>query len=208
MYQHALFDASLVGSIDAESRMPSYKIFPEFLDSDLGSVLFRELFESKHWKQPSIFMYGRRVLTPRLTWWMGDPCALYSYSGIYNEPTPWTETVKELGVRLQDLLGHKFNSVLLNLYRDGSDHMSWHSDNEPELGGMPVIASISLGATRLFKFRRKNRDANEKSITIPLTHGTLLVMQGLTQQEWEHSIPKEARVTRARINLTYRLINR
>ena len=208
MHQHTLFDESLVGSINAESRMPSYVTFPDFLDSDLGSMLFRELFESKHWKQPSVFMYGRRVLTPRLTWWMGDPGALYSYSGIHNEPTRWAGSVRELGFRLQDLLGHGFNSVLLNLYRNGNDYMSWHSDNEPELGGMPVIASISLGATRLFKFRRKSRDANEKPITIPLTHGTLLVMQGLTQQDWEHSIPKEARVTRARINLTYRLIYR
>ena len=208
MHQANLFEDSEINPRISKSPILSYKIYPGFLTTNIADTLFQELLESKHWNQQNVVIYGRRLLTPRLTWWMGDSDALYLYSGILNKPSPWTKGIKDLVFRLQDLTNHRFNSVLLNLYRDGNDYMSWHSDNEPELGKMPVIASISLGATRQFKFRKKSRDANEKSISIPLAHGTLLVMDGLTQQHWEHSVPKETRVKSARINLTFRLISK
>lgn len=162
------------------------------------------------WQQKSIRIFGKTVPQPRLVAWYGDPGASYRYSGLTWEPLAWTEPLRSLKSQVEvaasSLVGQPvpFNSVLLNLYRDGQDSMGWHSDDEPELGRNPAIASLSLGATRRFDLRHR-RDRTIKQ-QIALTHGSLLVMAGATQHHWQHQIAKTKRVQEPRINLTFRYV--
>ena len=154
------------------------------------------------WKQQSLKMFGRQIDLPRLTAWYGDVGASYSYSGIESEPEPWNDALLYLKRKIESCTENSFNSVLLNWYRDGEDHLSWHSDDEPELGKNPVIASASFGAPRDFLLRRINN--RKQKLIIPLVHGSLLVMSGALQHHWEHSIPKRKRIDSPRFNLTFR----
>jgi len=171
-----------------------------------SSALFAELREKLPWHQEQLLIFGRERPVPRLVSWHGDPDARYAYSGVLHEPAPWTAALTQIRERVQRLAGGRFNSVLANLYRDGRDGMGWHSDDEPELGREPLIASVSFGATRRFRLRHRR----EKSLThaLDLTDGSVLVMSGATQHHWQHAITKTARPVGPRINLTYRLIKR
>lgn len=151
-----------------------------------------------------IRIFGREVDSPRLSCWIGDPDARYRYSGTLFEPHPWPDALVPVRERLERTLGVAFNSVLANLYRDGTDAMGWHSDAEPELGPAPVIASISLGATR--RFALKHRDDPARKLTLELPHGSLLVMSGMTQRHYRHALPRTTRPIGPRINLTFRRI--
>ena len=151
------------------------------------------------WAQRPLVVAGREVLTPRLTCWVGpEP---FRYSGGVEPTHAWTPELADIGARAGDVAGVAFNSVLANLYRDGSDSMGAHRDDEPEFGARPVIASVNLGATRDFVIRN---DVTGERHVIALGHGDLLVMSGRSQLDWSHSVPKRARVARPRINLTYR----
>jgi alkylated DNA repair dioxygenase AlkB len=147
-------------------------------------------------------MFGRRVAFPRLTAWYGDPGAAYTYSGVRNEPLPWTPLLRELRDRAAAAAGARFNSVLLNRYRDGRDGMGWHADDERELGR--VIASLSVGAVRTFELRHRG---DRERIALPLASGSLIVMAGDTQRHWTHRVPKDARAAGERINLTFRWVD-
>ena len=142
---------------------------------------------------------------PRLTAWYGEPGAVYTYSGLRNTPEPWTPELAEIRSDLERATGLAFNSVLLNRYRDGRDSVSWHADDEPELGPEPAIASVSFGAVRSFVLRSKVHRKREGSVM--LEHGSLLIMKGRSQALLEHALPKDARVTDERVNLTFRQIS-
>jgi alkylated DNA repair dioxygenase AlkB len=161
--------------------------------------LLEDLAGSIAWRQEIATIMGRRVPIPRLTAWHGE--AGYVYSGIAMQPAAWTPPLLELKRCAEAHAGQAFNSVLLNLYRDGRDSVGWHADNEPGLGRNPVIASLSLGATR--RFQLKHRTRNER-IAIDLSHGSCLIMAGATQHHWLHQLPKTARSVGPRINLTFR----
>lgn len=176
-----------------------------WLPRDAADTLQRTLREDVPWEVHRIRMFGRQVDSPRLSCWMGDPAARYRYSGTEFVPQPWHPALLPLRDQLAAFCGHAFNSVLLNRYRDGDDGMGWHSDNEPELGPAPVIASLSLGAGRRFLLRR--RDDHAKKAEVLLDHGDLLVMGGQTQRLYQHSLPKSARPLAERLNLTFRWIN-
>ncbi|HEX2604327.1 MAG TPA: alpha-ketoglutarate-dependent dioxygenase AlkB [Oxalicibacterium sp.] len=178
---------------------------PALLDPSESMHLFEMLHRSVPWRQEDVFLFGRRIAQPRLTAWYGDADARYRYSGLELSPLPWTEVLLQLRQRVEDVSQARYNSVLLNLYRDGQDSMGWHSDDEPELGMAPTIASLSLGETRLFRLKPKQHGAG-KTISLPLTSGSLLVMRGATQAHYLHAVPKERRVTTPRINLTFRMI--
>ena len=143
-------------------------------------------------------------MQPRLVAWFGDPGAAYTYSGLQLVPEPWSERLGSLRARTEGAAGHPFNSVLCNLYRDGNDSMGLHADAEPELGPNPVIASVSLGATRRFVLRHA-KDRGER-LDLDLAGGSLLVMSGTTQHFWRHGVPKQKKITDSRINLTFRRI--
>lgn len=156
------------------------------------------------WQREHIKMYGKRIALPRLTSWHGDPGKSYSYSGIHSVPQRWNKGLLYIKDKIEQTTGFSFNSVLLNWYRSGDDHMSWHADDEPELGENPVIASVNFGETRDFVLRRID-DPTQK-IVIPLPHGSLLVMAGELQHYWQHSVPKRKTVKGSRFNLTFRAV--
>ncbi len=135
------------------------RLWPQALAADEADSLFASLRAGIQWQAEDIVIFGQRRRVPRLVAWHGDPGTGYTYSGTLHEPQPWTPELRRLLDRVQALTGHPYNSVLLNLYRDGNDGMGWHADDEPELGRNPAIASVSLGATRRFKLRhRRQRD--------------------------------------------------
>ncbi|HEY4651237.1 MAG TPA: alpha-ketoglutarate-dependent dioxygenase AlkB [Pontibacter sp.] len=176
---------------------------PAFFDAGTSNCYLQLLTEQVNWKQETIRMFGRQVPMPRLTAWYGDKS--YTYSGLKNEPQPWLPVLLQLKEQVQEATGHTYNSVLLNLYPSGQSSMGWHADDEPELGAAPTIASVSFGAARRFGFRHRYKKA-QKSFYLELGHGSLLLMQGPTQRYWQHAIPKTAKATGARINLTFRNI--
>jgi len=174
-----------------------------WLQPDEARAAFADLRGETPWKSESIRIAGRVVPVPRLTAWYGDPGATYTYSGLRNEPLPWTPLLDALRVRAGETAAAAFNSVLLNRYRDGRDSMGWHSDDERELGDDPVIASLSLGAPRRFVLRHAKKRG--RSLTLVLGDGSLLVMGGTTQRFYRHAVPKEDEAGE-RINLTFRWI--
>ena len=134
---------------------------------------------------------------------MGDAHCAYTYSGTRFEPQPWLPQLKQLAAELSRFLRQPFNCVLLNLYADGQQHMGWHADNEAELGHDPVIASLSLGASRRFDLMHRRQDWQ---LQLALGSGSLLVMDSGCQQHWLHRLPKQTKVNNARLNLTFRYI--
>jgi alkylated DNA repair dioxygenase AlkB len=177
---------------------------PRWLGAAHADALFEILHETVSWETHRIRLFGRELDSPRRSCWIGDPGVEYTYSRTRFEPRPWPDALRPVRARLAQELDLGFNSVLANLYRDGRDSMGWHSDDEPELGPAPVIASLSLGATRRFVLRHR-RDATLRH-AIDLPHGSLLVMRGTTQRDWRHALPRTAKPVGARINLTFRRI--
>ena len=178
---------------------------PAFLSKAEAAALLAGLTAGIAWEQRSIRLFGQLVPQPRLTAWYGDPAACYTYSGLRWEPRPWLPALLTLRQRLQAATGSRFNSVLLNLYRDGRDSMGWHADDEPELGPAPAIASLSLGATRRFRLRPR-AGLLHAPLALDLPAGSLLLMQGPTQRHWQHALPKTARPVGPRLNLTFRWV--
>jgi len=182
---------------------PDVDWYPDWLAPETAEQFLARLIVEVEWRQDTMGTPGGRVALPRLTAWQGDADAVYVYSGIRNEPQPWTAAVAELKADAEAACGARFNSVLLNRYRSGADSMGWHADREPELGPEPVIASVSLGAARTFDLRHNKTGAVQ---SFSLKGGSLLVMKGKTQAEWRHRVPKEPRVVGERINLTFRWV--
>lgn len=192
-----------MGSPQRSSRSVQVQI--EVLALRAGGIASAALVRQEvPWGRHRIRLFGRDVDSPRLSCWIGDADAMYTYSGARFEPMPWSAELAGLREAVGEACGIAFNSVLCNLYRTGSDYMGWHSDDEPELGPEPVIASLSLGAPRRFLFRLK-KDHSVKHELL-LEHGSLLIMRGHTQRDWQHSLPKTAKPVGERINLTFRRI--
>ncbi|WP_036164314.1 alpha-ketoglutarate-dependent dioxygenase AlkB family protein [Noviluteimonas dokdonensis] len=174
---------------------------PDWLEAGPARALFDALRDGLPWERHRITVYGRTLDAPRLSCWIGD--VAYKYSGTLFEPHPWPAALARVRERLEGELHGGFNSVLANLYRDGGDRLGFHRDSEPELGPEPLIASVSLGATRRFRFRAR---AGDGTLGLDLTHGSLLVMSGGTQRNWLHAVPPTARAVGPRINLTFRRV--
>lgn len=165
----------------------------------------QNLREELDWQRHEVFVFGKHHFTPRLCAWNGDEGLRYHYSHKQLVAEGWSPTLQELKLGLESELGFIFNGVLANWYRDGSDHMGWHSDDESELGPLPVIASLSFGADRDFVLRNKKDPQNK--IKVLLEHGSLLIMSGRTQQLYQHSLPSRKKIQHDRINLTFRYIH-
>jgi alkylated DNA repair dioxygenase AlkB len=182
---------------------PHCQYMADFLSGEQARALLERLWTDLQWQQKAIRLFGREVMQPRLICWQSDPGLTYTYSGLSLRPSCWHPALEGLRSRLQLEWGLEFNSVLGNAYRDGQDSMGWHADDEPELGQDPVIASVSLGAARNFRWREK---IGKRSGGMILESGSLLVLSAAFQQRFQHSIPKTARKTDLRINLTFRKI--
>lgn len=181
------------------------RLLRSFLPAERSAMLFDTLLQTVKWRQDKIRLYGREHHLPRLQQWYGDAGGVYRWSGIEMVPEQWSPVLEELKRDVESAAQSSFNSLLVNLYRDGNDTVSWHSDDEPGLGADPVIASVSLGASREFLLRHKLQRERSR-ISLTLVDGSLLLMAGSTQRFWEHSVPRRAGVTTARINLTFRNI--
>jgi alkylated DNA repair dioxygenase AlkB len=184
----------------------SIELLPAFIPPADAQQLLAMLVTNIPWRRDKIRLFGREHPIPRLHQWFGDAGVTYTWSGLTMQPEPWSPELAELKALVERATGTHFNSVLANYYRDGRDSMGWHADDEPELGDMPVIASVSLGAERDFVLRYRDKQAGIANIKLPLVSGSLLVMRGTTQRFWQHALPKRQRVTDARVNLTFRLI--
>lgn len=163
----------------------------------LMACLLREV----PWEQQRVKVYGREVDQPRLVAWFGDIDASYTYSGLTLLPHPWTDLLKEIRRRCEHVAGTTFDSVLANLYRDGNDMVSWHADDEPELGPAPTIVSASFGTPRRFDLRHR---VTGDTVKTELPAGSVLVMADGCQQHWVHQVPRTKKVLTPRINLTFR----
>jgi alkylated DNA repair dioxygenase AlkB len=176
---------------------------PQWLAPDESEALHEHLLREIPWTTHRLRIFGREIDAPRRSCWIGDPGTAYTYSRTRFEPLPWPDVLRPIRARLLAEIAIDFNSVLANLYRDGRDSMGWHSDDEPELGPEPVIASLSLGVTRRFVLRHRRSGARH---ALDLSGGSLLLMRGTTQRDWKHALPRTARLVAARINLTFRRI--
>lgn len=179
---------------------------PDFLDAAEATALRDRLWRELAWSQRAITLFGRKVLQPRLVAWYGDPAAVYTYSGLTLKPLPWPPALADLRQRIEAFTGFAFNAVLANAYRDGRDSMGWHADDEKELGPSPVIASLSVGEARTFRFRarRDARGGRRPTHALTLEHGSLLIMRPGCQERFQHALPRTARPLGLRINLTWR----
>lgn len=180
-----------------------YIFYPNFFSKTESDLLLKGLRSDIVWKQESMNMYGKKIDFPRLTAWYGNNDKPYSFSGITLQPLPWTSEIFTIKCKIEPIAKTEFNSVLLNLYRDGNDSISWHTDAEKELGINPIIASVNFGATRKFQLRHIK---TKEKLEIELTHGSLLIMQGELQHFWQHQVPKTSKPVGERINLTFRVI--
>jgi alkylated DNA repair dioxygenase AlkB len=199
---------SLILEQPGEIKLPDAELFfyPQLLEYNQADILLASLRQEIEWTQNTIRFYGKESLVPRLEAWYGDPGKSYSYSGIHMNPKPWTQNLIQIKKAIEPIAKVTFNSVLINYYRDGKDRVAWHSDDEKELGQNPVIGSISLGAERKFKMRHRQYKTNGLKYEIMLNHGSFLLMKGTTQHHWMHEIPRTAKPTDPRINLTFRII--
>ena len=181
------------------------KYYPQFLKNEAATDFQAYLKEKIPWREEQIKLFGKMVMQPRLTALMGDEGMEYGYSGITMQPMPWSKEMLAVKEKIEAICEGNFNVCLLNFYRHGQDSMGWHADDERELGHNPLIASLSLGDIRKFMLRKK-ADKKEK-MTFLLEHGSLLLMGGDLQHQWQHQVPK-TKHAQARINLTFRRVLR
>ena len=177
---------------------------PGIFTAGESEYLMQKLIAEMPWQQRIMKMYDKMVLTPRLTVWVGDEGTDYSFSVEKHNPLPLTKELLLIKHRIEPLAGVKFNSVLLNYYRDGNDSVAWHSDNENVLGKQPIVASVTFGQVRSFDIRNKKDHAQKYSVK--LESGSYLLMKGGLQEDWEHRIAKSTKPLNRRLNLTFRII--
>lgn len=180
------------------------QLWRDFLDASKANSLLKSLIDATPWRAEEIVVWGKRHQQPRLIAWYGDPGKNYTYSGIAMNPLPWTPVLERIRKEVEEACSERFNSVLLNYYRNEKDSMGPHSDDEPELGPRPTIASLSIGEERVFSFKPKALQSKSTSVRLP--SGSLLLMRGETQQNWRHGIAKSSQPMGPRVNLTFRQI--
>ncbi len=177
---------------------------PHFFSPKESSHFYKILLNEQIWQRQSIQLFGKKVMQPRKIDWAADEGVNYKYSGLSLPSKPWSKPILAIKQKVEIWMGCSFNSVLANLYSDGKEYMGWHQDNEPELGLLPTIVSVSFGATRTFSL--KSKSLPHQKINIELTSGSVLVMKGKCQFFWKHSLPKRLKVVEPRINLTFRQV--
>lgn len=179
--------------------------YGKIMSFDKAQFFLYKLLSTIEWKNDEAVIFGRHIITKRKVAWYGDKEFSYTYSGVTKQALQWTKELIELKQLAEELTGDKFNSCLLNLYHDGNEGMAWHSDDEKALGKNTTIASMSFGAERKFGFKHKH-DKETPNVYVNLEPGSLLIMKGTTQTNWLHRLPPTTKVTRPRVNLTFRTI--
>ncbi|HEX4373376.1 MAG TPA: alpha-ketoglutarate-dependent dioxygenase AlkB [Puia sp.] len=196
---------SLFNEEKNNSDLPADLIYiKNFIQEEESQSLLQKFIGDLPWQQTERILYGKKIITPRLTVWYGDTSANYSLSSDPSFPLPWTDELLDLKNRVVELSGVRFNTVLLNYYRNGNDSVAWHTDNDGIPGRNKTVASVSLGQTRRFDVR--NYKDHSKKYSIMLESGSYLLMTGSFQDEWQHRVPKSATLPLPRVNLTFRLM--
>ena len=185
-------------------KLPNAELIyiPQFYSTEKSNLYFKIIETETNWQHDDITVFGKTYKQPRLTALYGESDQSYSYSNIVMHPEPFTNTLKEIKDNVASISNFNFNTLLINLYRDGNDSNGWHADNEKELGKKPIIASLSFGEERPFHF--KHRTIKTQRHKLILEHGSLLIMKGEMQQYWLHQIAKTKKQIKPRINLTFR----
>ena len=164
---------------------------------------FDLLLQNVVWENDEVVIFGKHIIAKRKVAWYGDSDYGYTYSNTTKQALAWTKELSDLKQIVEELTKTRFNSCLLNFYHNGNEGIAWHSDDEKSLGKNSTIASLSFGAERKFSFKHKQ---TKQTISLVLEHGSLLIMKDATQTNWLHSLPKSKKITRPRINLTFRTI--
>lgn len=179
------------------------KYYGTLISIESADDFFNRLLTTIEWKNDEALIFGKRIITKRKVAWYADQAFEYTYSKTTKRALPWNHELLQLKALVEKRTGEQFNSCLLNLYHDGSEGMAWHSDGEKDLKKNGAIGSLSFGAERKFSFKHKT---TKETVSLVLEHGSLLVMQGTTQTYWQHRLPPTKKVTKIRINLTFRTI--
>jgi alkylated DNA repair dioxygenase AlkB len=175
--------------------------YGKILTFDEANRFFHSLLQNIPWKNDEAVVFGKHIVTKRKTAWYGDSNYLYIYSNSAKQALPWTRELMNIRQIIENISNTKFNSCLLNLYHNGNEGLGWHSDDEKSIQENSTIASVSFGAERRFSFKHKQ---SQKTISLLLEHGSLLLMKEGTQKNWLHSLPKSKKIIQPRINLTFR----
>ncbi len=196
-----LFDQDRISNLLHKDGTVNY--YRNVLTHNEANRYFDLLLQNILWRNDEAVIFGKHIVTKRKVAWYGDSDYLYTYSNTTKQALVWTKELSDLKQRVEEVTGTKFNSCLLNLYHNGDEGIAWHSDDEKPLGENSIIASLSFGAERKFSFKHKH---TKQTISVVLEHGSLLIMKDATQTNWLHSLPKSKKITRPRINLTFRTI--
>ena len=196
-----LFDQERISNLLHKDGTVNY--YRNVLTHNEANRYFDLLLQNILWRNDEAVIFGKHIVTKRKVAWYGDSDYLYTYSNTTKQALTWTKELSDLKQRVEEVTGTKFNSCLLNLYHNGDEGIAWHSDDEKPLGENSIIASLSFGAERKFSFKHKH---TKQTISVVLEHGSLLIMKDATQTNWLHSLPKSKKITRPRINLTFRTI--
>ncbi|XP_018018000.1 uncharacterized protein LOC108674549 isoform X2 [Hyalella azteca] len=176
------------------------RYWPSYMTVEGSQKMFEVLRKNTKWHQRRMIIDGEGVNVPHLLSWVG-PCD-YSYRGmtLYKNDS-WRPEIVDLLHRLMQYTSCQYNSCYISLYRNGNDRSTWNSHDHPALRERPVVAIVSLGETRLFEMQRKD---GRGFLRFPLFSGSLLLMEGATQDDWLQQIPKEPLITNERMELTFR----
>ena len=175
--------------------------YGNIFEENVSEKYFDILLNTVPWQNDSVKIFGKTIVTNRKMAWYSTENQSYTYSNSTKMAMAFTTELWEIKQIVENISGEKYNACLLNFYKNGQESMGWHTDNEREIVAQSAIASVSLGANRRFCFRHKTI---KEKLEVQLENGSLLVMKGLTQQYWQHSLPKSAKVNEPRINLTFR----
>lgn len=196
-----LFDQQLIPLRLTEERHSQIAFWPNWFNGESADSLLRQSINHIDWRSDRIRIAGKTIPIPRLQQWFGDPDTSYTYSNIRLQAVAFPGWIDELRKQVEDQSGERFNRALVNYYRDGSDSVDWHADDEAELGFEPLVASLSLGAERVFQLRH---NISQQRLDISLPHGSLLIMGPGIQTHWQHRIAKSKKIDQPRVNFTFR----
>ena len=195
-----LFNDKFVNVLNKDGKANYYG---KVMTTSEANTYYNLLLKNINWKNDEALYHGRHIVTKRKVAWYGDQGFLYTYSNTTKQALPWTNELVDLKRKTELITNSQFNSCLLNLYHDGNEGMTWHSDDEKSMGKNTVMASLSFGAERKFSFKHRR---TRQTISLLLENGSLLVMRGNIQSNWLHSLPLSSKINHPRINLTFRTI--
>ena len=196
-----LFDQQIIPVRLTDERRSEIVFWPNWLDSQHADALLATAISKTPWREDMINIGGKCIPVPRLQNWFGAPNTSYTYSGIRLQALEFPDWMDKVRTAVEQVTGHRFNRALVNYYRHGRDSVDWHADNEVELGREPMVASLSLGAERVFQLRH-NKIKERLSVSLP--HGSLLLMGAGIQEHWQHRLAKVASLEQPRVNFTFR----